>query len=1782
VGINHCPHREETSFLVFRNLPPFSFLFFSIMVDAVKEARKSLQSIFTTYLLPAYSSPNPTATSPATNLIGLLALVLQQKSTLFAAQMTGINLLTLITARSSASALGVLAEWFPTISTSMTSAITTDAHLASFFTALGAGGANGLLADEMGTFLANFLFPSPGSRLATVRALLLITPHPERANTYLVPILSALWGVAGSVVSDLVYDEMLSPTSDYPLALANSLLVTRSEVVSELEPVRTAVAANATPDFKNLYRRLQRLAPPVTPASSAVALGAVQTPPAPAAAVLPVPQPELLKLQEQINALQSQQKTHEQSLHKAIVGAIAKGFLQQSSSSSSSPSSTRPKCSHCGKMGHLEATCFKKHPHLKKYASSSSPSSAPAIVGTLQTPNLLDDDEFAGYRWPRATSLQATVTAAARVSSTGHEVLATLDTGAPFSALSPAVALRLGCVVSRYKGPPLHGPDGRPLRVVGQTVLAKVTLGTWSSVVGPLAVIEGLEWDLLFGLRDLSRCSYLHINFSVTPPAVTLGDVVPTSAPSPPPAVVGSVSTGTLSAVSAIAASADARLRAADEVARAHAVPVPIAMGARAASVAKPAVVHGSADETARRDAFHARHTNAYREVEVDASAPKWFQEKVRALLKRRRKLFAVRETDRSKPPVIDCSQPGVYPLELFLKAGQQATTQAQPLFTSRKHASILQAEHDAILRDGRAEPARRALAIAPGFVTDDERVVFDYGNSNGLLYTSAHTLPSTDRQVKALAAFDGACYFSFDLRDGFAQWPLAEGCGAAACINIGGETLEPKVASMGVHCVPGEFHALVSRLFKLTTEDYAREPLLVQTLLETFLDDGAGAAKSYEALYALLDFAFDVCARVGFTLNARKTRIGMRSLIHAGVLVCGPMLRPLTDYVEAIRRQARPVDRAGLDRFLGQCGWVTQHLVDVFDQLAELRRMATAVGSAKRARLRWSSAQADAFRCVHAALADPRALYAFDPAKTVFSLTDADDYTGVCLVMQLHTIKGVPTLCLVAAVGHSFTVHELKYSTPEKELAAFRYGRQRLEHLLLGRTVIWLTDNLSMAKLLEGARISTRRRLRTTWLDLQGIRVIAVHIAGKLNTLADALSRNPRLSPAAMAAAVDEEAPFEISYMSLADPGSSPAAVAIGAFRPATLLVPTVSPAERVTAALARAAARVSPVIASQAAELQQVDESLEHARLAAASGERWLDCRFAYGVVGELRLLFAQLPAAVPHPSVDPDRRWVLAVPLGMRQPVLEAMHAATAHGAYGRLIRSVVSAFWWPTVRQDLRALIGACDACMRARRFLASANFGNIESDPSLVPTRSGQMYEIDCWTWPLFNGKAMRLIAAVDTFDGFVVLELLDNINSAAAAKFARRLHDTFGAFDLLRTDGAPEFRGHFSDFVKRLKARHRRGTPYNSNSQSRIERVFVGFNDLVIKQFTHNPAASLLPEDIVSVAAFALNNSWSRPTPGAPASTAFERKYGRPSPLSLLVASSALPDVDSLLPIDPTIAQFVLALANESTLPDGPPVPYTQEARIAARLAQEARSARTVAAEFGPSLKLKVGDSVFLRNDNPPMGKISKVVRQMLGPFVVTHVSGGSDDAPLLARIAVPGSSPILEADVFVRNLAPCGPQLNIDSPMLRLLPPTGFFVAELMGDDSTSSMLRLQALAEQSLEPAQRARVQALRLRERRTAFDNERLIDLSADADLADQIEPPVSPMSVSHDESDVDDDDDDDDDAFDDAVSDSEDDEAPGTPSPLDSPPPAGPRVSRAGRVIRTPLRLREGGS
>jgi hypothetical protein len=444
-------------------------------------------------------------------------------------------------------------------------------------------------------------------------------------------------------------------------------------------------------------------------------------------------------------------------------------------------------------------------------------------------------------------------------------------------------------------------------------------------------------------------------------------------------------------------------------------------------------------------------------------------------------------------------------------------------------------------------------------------------------------------------------------------------------------------------------------------------------------------------------------------------------------------------------------------------------------------------------------------------------------------------------------------------------------------------------------------------------------------------------------------------------------------------------------------------------------------------------------------------------------------------------------VVVPTGLRQPLLERLHIVHS-GTWSTFMTTVRSAFFWPSMQQDITAFLDSCDACKRARTVRVNGAFGNSEQDAALKPTRIGDVYQMDKWHWPLAAGGSLIVHGAIDLYTGFVSLRRVPAHTSAAATAMLRHLHDAYGPMRGVHTDGGPEYKGEFAALAQRLGVQVTHGSPGNSNSQARVERVFRALNDIIVRLLTHSPWATLNPDDVVSAAQIAINSVMSRGVEGAPASSAFARHFGRPPPLSPLMASAVTPISTDESPLEWQFAQLAVAIANDAAGLDAAPTPLTPEQRAARRADLEKRSGQAIQGAHGPPLTVVKNDLVFVHTPTPPMGKVSKLVRGRFGPLRIESIlSTGADGKPLKVRLQMlgdhtaPHPPPCL--DVFVRNLTKCGPALAIDDPQLRCLPPSGFFVGELADSHSQHAVDRLQAIIDQStLAPDQIARLRARR----------------------------------------------------------------------------------------------------
>jgi hypothetical protein len=1356
-------------------------------------------------------------------------------------------------------------------------------------------------------------------------------------------------------------------------------------------------------------------------------------------------------------------------------------------------------CYRCGQPGHLQANCTVKDSDLNNYDG---------LVSSIRLA-AVDDTMSGASEWVAASQLRAAATVRARPTAEPRQIKLMLDTGAPISAIDEAETKALGCVVAPYKGPRLATLTGSPIQAVGQTSL-HVELEGFKGVVGPIAVVRQLAWPVLLGVKELAATGALHVDFSHEPPGVQFG---PAAAASQQAAHALEARVAALEArplremegvpelrvASRLARDVDRARLEQDSAERPHAVPVPAVLAADAQHNVAPAIDFHDPAEVAYRAAYQEHFKDAYKQVRYGDNLTAEQRAELEAIVYQHRECFGLKETGWM-PPVMDVSQPNAAPQILLLRPGVQAQSVPQPPYASRGHSARLQEEAEAYLRTGRGKLAGPlVLSVANSFIAN-ERVVHAFHDANRMLLTTANTLESTDKQVRDLAAAEGVFYNQFDARHGFGQWPVAKGAGAAACIRCGNETIEPQVAQLGINSTPGGYNRLMTTILRPTAAELAAQPLLDRVTARTFMDDTAQAMADYQTLKCGLQYFLGRCKQYGITLTAPKCGIGLSEVEHCGIKVRGRVISASSDYTKIMLGIGQPQRREQLVSFLGMVGWVQPFITGVFEDVAILRQLLKSSGRSNNAGLRWTPAARDAFTRLREALAHPDVLYAFDENRTLFMLTDASNLSGACIFMQLFEDEnGEPILRIVDAVCHNFTAAELNYTTPEQELAALRAGCQRRALLVLGRTIVWLSDNTAVVELLRSARISTKKRLRTTCADLAGIHLIAVHISGKLNVLADALSRNPALQSLPP---VDEDAALLISAVRLQEP-----TVVVAAFRP---LFKSAADLRREAAEFALGRVRrIAPDLLAQAAELQLADDSLSRAWEAAATGATWRGLVFepvsdgAKGDVATQRWLLAQLPRA-PSDGPAAQRRMLFVVPKGLRGPVLEVIHAATAHGARARFLKALQSAFWWPTLQSDADAFIDACDACKRAVRAAPNGLVGDAERDELLRPRGPGDVWELDEHEWTLPTGHRIIVNGAVDKFSGFTYLHYQADKKAASAAACARQIHDMYGPFRAVHHDGGPGYHGEFEIAVKRLGATQSRGTPGNSNSQAMIENRFRQLNRFYANLLTHNPGTTIDPQDAVSAAMQALNSSWSRQLPGVPSTTPFERFLGRPPPFSQLLAATATPSSDERT----ALTQFVVALANEATVASGPPRPETQQARAQRRAAQVEASQRAAASDHGPPITAAPGDLVFLINPTPPMGKISNRVRSRLGPFRIIQLLPAPPAPPRKARIQLLGER-AEELTVFLRDLQACGPALQIDDPVMRALPASGYFVAELAESDDPHAQARLQAIVDQALSPEQRAQVQSERAAwQRRLLAEEEKVqMNLSDDEDLDEE---------------------------------------------------------------------------
>jgi hypothetical protein len=437
--------------------------------------------------------------------------------------------------------------------------------------------------------------------------------------------------------------------------------------------------------------------------------------------------------------------------------------------------------------------------------------------------------------------------------------------------------------------------------------------------------------------------------------------------------------------------------------------------------------------------------------------------------------------------------------------------------------------EADAILVKERAQQlleAGKMVKIGPGqqfhtlghaFVANRNtalaRVVITLPALNAMVLPHAH--PAADPLQIAEELSGHQYFYSGDYRRAFDQFSMNAGSERWLTVAWNGELYALLVTPMGLRTSAAHVHQITS-----LTHDYEDEHSIQRAYADNIQGGVSGDPRHLlQAVRRLLDQA----RTLGATLTADTLHIGQQELDVLGYTVRPGHVVAQQDKLEALRILAPPQTKADMQHALGVFQWFSNTVAGLGNS-PQIRAL-----QAWHRAPRWRQLDVEHRAHFEAAkqmvLTCGTALVRYNPRKDLYYVSDASD-VGIA-GFAFHLSDCGRHIELVALIAHAWSAAERNYTVPHKELAGLRLLQKRFPELLeASRHILWCLDAEIALYIMTSLLASTIPRIRHTWLELQHLNVTVVHINGKHNGLADALSRNPafRGEPAAGKPEDDEE----------------------------------------------------------------------------------------------------------------------------------------------------------------------------------------------------------------------------------------------------------------------------------------------------------------------------------------------------------------------------------------------------------------------------------------------------------------------------------------------------------------------------------------------------------------------------------------------------------------------------------------------------------------------------------
>ena len=239
-----------------------------------------------------------------------------------------------------------------------------------------------------------------------------------------------------------------------------------------------------------------------------------------------------------------------------------------------------------------------------------------------------------------------------------------------------------------------------------------------------------------------------------------------------------------------------------------------------------------------------------------------------------------------------------------------------------------------------------------------------------------------------------------------------------------------------------------------------------------------------------------DKCSDHDLHLSAKKLQFKATSVTFMGHRLTDKGLEPDPAKISAITEMPRPEDKAGVQRFIGMCQYLSKFCPNLSASILPLREL-----TKQDAAFIWSNTHESAFNAAKELISRATALRYYDPSLPVTLRVDAsEDAIGGVLLQQDQP---------VCFTSHTLSNTEKQYAQIEKECLAIVTCMNKWHQYLYGKQHITVhTDHQPLESIFKKPISKAPRRLQRIMLKLLDYQFKVTYKKGKELHVADTLSR--------------------------------------------------------------------------------------------------------------------------------------------------------------------------------------------------------------------------------------------------------------------------------------------------------------------------------------------------------------------------------------------------------------------------------------------------------------------------------------------------------------------------------------------------------------------------------------------------------------------------------------------------------------------------------------------------